>query len=155
MVSYQHAIFGTSFMTLPTPSSETEAAIAGRGGGRDGGRDSGDYHAVFLSLPSPGQRSFFPLLSLLSTYSSLSFLALSCSFVACSIHFCLIFMGHLRRQRCAACLCIRKIHFRLTVRIRETALFFASVCLSVSVSVCQTDCIWPYIFLCMSVSYCL
>lgn len=27
-------------------------------------------------------------------------------------HSCLIFMGHLRRQRRAACLCIRKIHFR-------------------------------------------
>lgn len=109
-------------------------------------------------LDSALSLSLFPLLSLLSTYSSLSFLALSCSFVACSIHFCLIFMGHLRRQRCAACLCIRKIHFRLTVRIRETSLFLAtvlSVSVSVSVSVCQTDCIWPYIFLCMSVSYCL
>lgn len=68
-----------------------------------------------------------------------------CWCFACSIHFCLIFMGHLRRQRCAACLCIRKIHFRLKVRIRETSLSRPSVSVSLSLSVCQTDCIWPYI----------
>lgn len=62
-----------------------------------------------------------------------------CWCFACSIHFCLIFMGHLRRQRCAACLCIRKIHFRLTVRIRETSLSRPSVSVAVSVSVCLSD----------------
>lgn len=67
---------------------------------------------------------------------SCSYSCCSCCCFACSIHFCLIFMGHLRRQRCAACLCIRKIHFRLTVRIRETSLSRPSVSVSVSVSVC-------------------
>lgn len=80
---------------------------------------------------------------------SYSYSCCSCCCFACSIHFCLIFMGHLRRQRCAACLCIRKIHFRLTVRIRETSLSRPSVSVSVSVSVCLSDRLHLAIYSCV------
>jgi len=81
---YQHAIFGTFYFYFMKMSPSKRSA------------EDGDYRAELF----------------------LSFRCCSCRVPCCfwwpSIYMysCLIFMGHLRRQRRAACLCIRKIHFR-------------------------------------------
>lgn len=138
MPCYQHAIFGTFFYD--------DAAIK---------RNWGE---ICVGLYKQGRGVAWKPATI--TLCCLSFASPVCHCCCCycccccllwySLHSCLIFMGHLRRQRRAACLCIRKIHFRLTIRIRDAAV---AVCLSVylslsvSTSVCMSECIWLHIYL--------